>query len=44
MKKTKFCRRPKRSPCEDFWYMLRLGFGLFVALLVLLPPVFAFLR
>ncbi|WP_255455346.1 hypothetical protein [Salipiger sp. PrR002] len=44
MKKTKICRRPKRSPCEDFWYMIKLGAVLFGALLVILPPVFVLVR
>ncbi len=33
-------RRPKRSPCDDFWHTIRVGIPIFVVLLVALPVMF----
>ncbi len=32
-------RRPKQSPCADFWHTIKLGGAIFLVLLIILPFV-----
>ena len=33
-------RRPKASPCEDFWHTLHVGVPITIVLFILLPILF----
>ncbi len=40
MKSHQTFRRPKETPCADFWHTIRIGLAIFVALIIGLPLVF----
>lgn len=36
-------RRPKSDPCADFWHTLKIGVPIGIAMLFVLPVIFALL-